>query len=900
MDMDALFNGFLSKFRVKSGEPFTHTTKKPKGAYFVDHEHNDTFFEQYCDAVKNGIVLSLTEYPGKFTPLRVDMDFKWSIDEGTQRKYTTEDLHKIVSFYQSQIKEIVDPVYFEPKMMYCIVLEKRTPRRDENNSDLMKDGFHLHFPYFICANNTFEYIRNNFVNRIEGKKVNADQRIKIFEDVKFTQRYDQIVDADIGRKTWMMYGSANIKGKYSEPYLITKCYDDETNLVNIEKIFEEDIAGIEDDFTYHLPRLLSIKGYQEEVPLVNEVQKVCSPKPRKNKAHIQHKRSEEEVCEDLKTIENGGIMAMLSDERAGDYRTWLDVGWTLFNIGEGHEDAFKMWEDFSRRAPDKYIEGDCEDRWARMELRNKGMGSLLAMARADSPDDYNKWKSSNVDYWVAQSLKEHKPNEYDLSMVVTTMYKHKFLCVDDKKDIWYQFDQYWKLMDNGNTLRKKLATEVAMKFRDYINKNSHRTVTNEDNAAQNEIKKCLAIITALKTCCFQDKVLRMCKLQMYDKKFFEKSDENKMLWGCENGVLDLELCIFREGRPDDNITYSCGHCYKPYEEDSEEIKDIDEYFRKVFVNANIREYFLNSMALCMQGGNLLKRFYVATGGADGGKSTTFSLMEMVFGDYCNKFPRDLFLMGRGHSSGAARPELARVKGRRICIGQEIAKTETLNIGIIRDLTGNDSFYARTLFEKGTEIKPMFTLWMQTNEPPKIPGQDYPTWRRIRVIPFESKFVIAAEAFNFPIPETEEEQIAQKRFPADLEFSRKMPDLAPVLLWMLFERFKSIKGKQITEPDEVKAATEEYRSDNDVFMQFILERIEEDDNEEAYIKLGDVYQLFKEWYKENHPSYNKGVGRMTLKLELIKRLGTEPDDKGRWYGYRLTCDNDDDEINALGN
>ena len=53
---------------------------------------------------------------------------------------------------------------------------------------------------------------------------------------------------------------------------------------------------------------------------------------------------------------------------------------------------------------------------------------------------------------------------------------------------------------------------------------------------------------------------------------------------------------------------------------------------------------------------------------------------------------------RGNSSGSARPDLVSLKGRRLVVGKEVAKTETLNIGVLKELTGNDSINARDLFQ----------------------------------------------------------------------------------------------------------------------------------------------------------------------------------------------------------
>ena len=113
-------------------------------------------------------------------------------------------------------------------------------------------------------------------------------------------------------------------------------------------------------------------------------------------------------------------MDMLSDERSDELDKWMDVGWTLFNIGQGCDEALEIWVEFSRRSA-KFIEGECEELWGTMEMREKTIASLLSMAKNDSPDNYNAWKETNIRFFLWRSLYEQKPNEYDVAMGVSKM-----------------------------------------------------------------------------------------------------------------------------------------------------------------------------------------------------------------------------------------------------------------------------------------------------------------------------------------------------------------------------------------------------------------------------------------------------------------------------------------------
>ena len=162
--------------------------------------------------------------------------------------------------------------------------------------------------------------------------------------------------------------------------------------------------------------------------------------------------------------------------------------------------------------------------------------------------------------------------------------------------------------------------------------------------------------------------------------------------------------------------------------------------------------------------------------------------------------------------------------------------------------------------------------------------------------------------KFPVPSTRKEQLKMKRFHADPQFKKRLAEIAPALLWKLFDRYKDFKERGLIEPKEVLMATDMYKSSNDIFIQFVNDRIEKIDNKDearkSFIRMQEVYSEFKEWYRLNYPSYNNGkdrVGCATLKAELNKRLGVIQDEEvdiygfgkqSRWWGFRITEGDDE--------
>jgi len=927
---------FLEQFRVKrgkKGDPYTHvahtSSVHPSGTYYIPVEYLESLITHYSNAIRMGYVPSIAEKPGAYGPLRVDFDFKASLDVGLTRQYDEKILKKIVGYYQDEIRSAVVSEEFTNEMLYCIVLEKESPRSEEGK---VKDGFHLHFPHFICDGRLQDYyFRDRVTSRMSEEK--------IWKDAKFSTSIGELIDENMATKTWMMYGSMNAKGRHSTPYLYNRhqntsddpwkkvpedkqwghAYDHNCEEIPIEEVFSEEMAGRTNSIRYYLPRFMTIRGYTEAHKLVDEIEgklMAFGSKTKQRKRKINKKRSTEEVLQDIKMIKDGHIMEMISTDRADIYDEWMDVGWTLFNIGQGHSETLEMWIEFSQRSSN-FKPGECEELWERMDLRDKTVGSLLMMAKNDNPTFYKQWKDTNVRNFIYRSLIEAKPTEFDIAMVVVTMYKDRFVCADAKKDTWYEFrDHRWHQMDDNIALKNLLVDEVIEKYYEFKAELAAQQVgADESRRGKLELqeKRVIGIISKLKTVKFHEQVIKMCKLKMHDGNFHKKMNENRTILTCENGVLDLELGIFRDGRPDDYSTFSSGIHYHEYNEQDEDVLELEDFLCKVFPNKNRRQYFIDMATSCLQGGNVNKRFIIGTGSGDNSKSITFTLLEMIFGDYFGKFPRELLIRSRGSSSSSARPELAHVRGKKIMASQEITHMDDFNIGVLKELTGNDSFFTRGLYEKGTEVRPMFTLWMQCNAPPNIPGHDQATWSRIRVLDFESHFVKPQDLKKYPVPESKEEQTKMKRYLADPDFVSNLEFLAPALLWKLFRHYPVYKKTGLREPKEVLMSTDAYKSDNDVYLEFIKDRIErENDEEEAkktYIRLADMYTEFKDWYRENHPSYARNmIGKATMKNELNRRLGVIRNEKtefhgfgklSRWWGYRMIQEEDQvDEVQRL--
>ena len=233
--------------------------------------------------------------------------------------------------------------------------------------------------------------------------------------------------------------------------------------------------------------------------------------------------------------------------------------------------------------------------------------------------------------------------------------------------------------------------------------------------------------------------MKECKELFHDKKFCDKLDVHEYLIGFDNGVYDLKAESFRKGRPEDLISKSTKIEYKPYNPQDEDVRDIMDFLKGIFVIKSVREYVLKRASSFLSGSTRDETFDIFSGAGGNGKSKLMELLEECLGEYCVKLPITLLTNKRG-ASNAATPELARTKGARLASLQEPDTNTKLNVGLMKELTGGDKIQARALFQEPFEFKPQFKIVLCCNDKPELPPHDEGTWRRVRNTEFISKFV----------------------------------------------------------------------------------------------------------------------------------------------------------------
>lgn len=853
---------------------------KPRGKFQFNRETLETFWDAYCNFIETNEdpVVGIAEKPQQYLPVLADIDLKIR-DRGEEigdTLYTKKQLETVVETYQSTLRQIVDNCSEED--LTCVVLEKNMYTQTKGENSYLKNGFHLHFPYIFLNKIDQE---TQLIPRVQQALKDA----KLFENLGIEDS-GSVIDKVCCKVPWLLYGSR--KSEDNNPYKITKVLNSELTEISLEKAFKhyqlfdhkEQLIPLKGKVQHHIPRILSIVPYGRSTKEIKRG--IISPLKQKMRKERKSSNNRRKLGLDEVLHIARRLLPMLADFRADDRNDWLTVGWVLFNETDGHPDALDLWCEFSARCEDKYDENVCIHTWERMIKGDLTLGTLKYYAGLDNPSEYKKFKEEEASKHIVSSL---DGSHNDVAKTLFAEYGDEFVCASFSGKVWFQFVNHkWEEIEEGVFLREKISGKIVERYTE-AGKRLFEEIKGENDKGKEaminaRLKQVQKMIANLKNSSYKGNVMREACEVFYDPRFKEKLDTDPYLIAFKNGVYDLKQNIFRPGRPEDFLSKSMPINYIEFNDDDERILEVHTFLEQIFPDKSVRKYFMDVSSDIFVGGNHEKIVLFWTGEGDNGKSITQALFEQMMGKLAIKLNTNI-VTGKKPSAGSSFAELARAGGGvRWAVMEEPDNDESINVGILKSLTGNDSYFARDLFEKGKEtreIKPLFKLIFICNKLPRIKHADKAVWNRVRVIPFEATFC-RPDSEN-PPPDTYEEQLKQKRFPMDKQFSKKIPGLLEPLAWILLKHRQKITNR--FEPEKVRAATEIYKKQNDVYRQFIEESIIEDKGK--YISLTELYSVFKEWYREAIPSQSLPIKNDVE--EYFTKIWGSPESGKRWKGYR---------------
>ena len=321
------------------------------------------------------------------------------------------------------------------------------------------------------------------------------------------------------------------------------------------------------------------------------------------------------------------------------------------------------------------------------------------------------------------------------------------------------------------------------------------------------------------------------------------SDYNRdnYLLNCFNGVVDLRTGQLLKHDKKYMISRNTDLTCDMEKEPTRWLQFLKEVFGG---NDEMVDYIHKVVGYTLTGDTREHIFFQCYGSGANGKSVFLDILYYLLGDYSLNTQVESILARSGNNGGAT-SEIARMEGSRFIRTNEPNEGARFNEGLIKQLVSGDVTTARFLYGREFEFVPKGKLWIATNYKIGVRGMDDGIWRRMRLIPFEEKFVGDKADKNLP--------------------EKLMNELPQILGWAVKGAIKWQKEGLKTVPKKISDANEEYKQEMDTISTFMNDctRLSTIGRERA----SDVYREYAEWAKIGHENC---MTQSKFGIEMAKR------------------------------
>ena len=940
--LDSALCTFLLEHQVKSKDgEMSMTAMTPGlthqcGRWYV----SDTDYPKFLDLLheylhlKNFKPLTLVEkrLTDSRTPLLIDLDFKYPIEKSLKHSFGKQEILTFIQSVASCLKHFFD-LKDKKGLRFFVTLRPEAYQAKKPNGapgKIVKDGIHISCPDIILTTEQQKVVRSWLLEK--------SAIATAFKETGYTNPEAEIFDETMANKGgWQFYGES--KKDVEHPYQVVHIfkYSPKTAKFSEEKLDLYDARNLMEILSIRFDikdpakvKTESLEEFDALAMTTNVVVNTTQPvelvaEEWTNVLASVHPESEIDMAKRL-------VLECLSVQRADNYHSWIQTGWCIRNI-DSSTDGFDMWMEFSKKSP-KFSENEMDKLkkdWVKGSMmrsyntRSLGFGSLVRWAQEDNLEKFKEIKNDDIlNYIKKVALSFKGGTHHHVADIMRRVFGDNYKCsVEHRSNEWFRFMEHvWEPLPQGLELKGKMSNIIADLVDDA--RRSYRNLTEKKKnltpeEIENENKKMMMFLKLqenLFNANFKENVMKECVQAFYDEQFGQKMNMNGFLVGCANGILHLRDPIeddngklvgykvtFKPGKPDDYISFLAGKVkpelepleYIPYDPANPEIIEIIDFFKKLFPDNDVREYVLTLASSCLEGQNREQCYYIMTGVGGNGKTKFVDLMRNTLGDYTSSLSTTALTRKRP-DSGSANPDIINIKNKRFIIMQEPDEREQLNTARMKQFSGEDIVEARGLFKDQEQFKITGKFFMSCNRLPPIHSMDDGTWRRIRVIPFKSRFVPPGDP-NI--------NAANNVYPRDSFLDEKLKNWRGPFLGLLVHYYETryMKDGIKSVPKEVKKFSDEYKQSYDSFAKFRDNRLRDASTAKPELRLSlmehntlfkNIRSAYRMWAQDTSVG-SKGLTENELRIRCQDAFGTPADGK-TFKGVRIF--NSDEEIEAF--
>ena len=362
--------------------------------------------------------------------------------------------------------------------------------------------------------------------------------------------------------------------------------------------------------------------------------------------------------------------------------------------------------------------------------------------------------------------------------------------------------------------------------------------------------------------CIANLAKRWCTVEL------SQFDTNPMVLNCLNGTLHFNRgwdgergsVELRPHNRADMLTKLTACDYDPDAERGE----WDKFVLWAQPKGERRRYLKQWMGYNLTGDIGEQIFHIWWGPtAANGKSTFGNACRDAIGDYGDIINVETFLDEGGKKRGdAATPDLVRLPGVRFLTSGEVPVGAKVNEALINTVTGGDGMNVRDNFRSFFRFFPIFKWTLWCNEMPAIPRGTEGIWRRVKVVLWESHL---------------EPDQRDRSLPDKLK-----KEHAGILAWMV-EGLLDWMDNGFIEPEDVTAASADYKDDSDPLAAFL--RLCTEPDPKARSQSSHLHELFRAWAKATGgPDWQQRGFTSAMKG---KGFSTKQSNGMQWEGLRMT-------------
>ena len=805
---------FLDTRRAKKGEKhnITGMSKTDKGIYYITDDDYNNFLSLYHTHVfVERKTSSLLEKHAAFTPILIDLDFKYDSKDIT-RSFTNENIRLFVSMYAKAFFHFLD--WNEPLRFF--VQLKSSPTLDRGKK---KDGIHI-----ICPDISLPY---NIPFTLREYLLEQNIIGKCFPNIE-NPASDVFDKSVIQRNNWFLYGASKPD---KEAYSISSCFLARSDGGLEETTWNETKIECIRLFSIHHARNVETHiRYREDVKdewamwesIANPSQSVSKRKP----ALDDNPKSliETETNRDNRSVTSEGISKLLN----------LDgMSWDVSEMDNGYK--------LSHKSLRCLVLGDVD--------HTTPGHSCIFVQRTHANAFCFSHNTKKLSAPLSAALWKLLANEGVEELIDDVYACRKFVEsmgneIHREGETVYIFNTENGLWESSETALMAAVHRHKHNLIFYTVSDAGKKTCINYGGSTKHIKNMLVHLKAI----------------LRNETFMSSNAEtalNYLLF--EDGIFHIPTQVFTPGFDMAKVFTARIPRKFPSSRNRALEEEINQtLFVSPFKNELVGRYMKMRLARSIAGCYHDKKFVCALGDADSSKGTITKAMRNAFGGYVVEWNAN-HLKYNPHSGADEAKKLSWIfqfEHTRLAISNESRMDKTAMDGnLVKTLSsGGDEMTARKTFGDETPIVIRASFFYLGNDMPEITPKDSGIQTRIRMIRFTKRFV--------------DNPASPNELPADPMIKHKIAttEWCDSLFWLIMDAY----GFPTTEPEEVLEETKEWVSTDSIQIKTALEErfvIDlTDTSADNYVSSRDIIAHLKTM---NLNLSDQKIGRELGKIGLIK-------------------------------